>query len=264
MKSLIYQEYIYSLSSKEWEWFAQDVLSCLGYMIHIGPSEGVDDGLDMVVELDSVKYLVSCKHNYESRKNVGVNKEINIRDRIQQHACNGFIAFYSTSATTGLKRNLSSLKKNGFTVVEIYLDNILDIIPEMPGFILQKYFSRPQELHHHLLQETKYKPLICMAEGCEKDILTKENIPYSMAGFHVDDNDIINLIYGCKCCIGDYANYPYWVEISQIQYIEQMLKWRCILDEIEINLSTDFYQHWAYLQEAMLQIQIPQGWGRWI
>jgi len=65
----MYQEDIYRLSPNEWEWFAQDVLFHLGFMIHEGPSEGADDGLDMIVESGGVKYLVSCKHNHKSRKN---------------------------------------------------------------------------------------------------------------------------------------------------------------------------------------------------
>jgi hypothetical protein len=63
----MYQEDIYSLSPNEWEWFAKDVLFHLGFMVYVGPSEGVDDGLDMIVERENIKYLVSCKHNYKTR-----------------------------------------------------------------------------------------------------------------------------------------------------------------------------------------------------
>jgi hypothetical protein len=262
----MYQDDIYKLTPNQWEWFALDVLFHLGYSVQTGPSEGVDDGLDMIVELENTKYLVSCKHNFKTKKNVGVRAESDIRDRMEQHNCVGFIAFYSTSATTGLKNKLLSLKNRDYELVEIYLDNILDIIPTMRGFILQKYFSRPQELHHQLLQETEYKPLICMKEDCEKDIISQRNIPWSMTGFHHEGNKIY-LIYGCKHCVSDDVNYLYWAEISQIRYIEQMLNWRSVVDNIKtenIELSEEFYEHWAYLQEAILQIQIPQGWGRWI
>ena len=263
----MYQEDIYKLTPNDWEWFAQDVLFHLGYTIHLGPSEGVDDGLDMfVAKQGDTKYLVSCKHNFKTRKNVGVRDEADIRDRMEQHDCKGFIAFYSTSATTALKNKLLSLKIKDYEFIEIYLDNILNIIPTMRGFTLQKYFTRPQELHHQLLQETEYKPLTCMKDGCEKDIISQKNIPWSMTSFYIE-GDKIHLIYGCKSCVNDYANHQYWAEISQIRYIEQILKWRSIVDAIQTEdtqLSDEFYQDWALLQEAMLQIQIPQGWGRWI
>ena len=184
----MYQDDIYSLSPNQWEWFAQDVLFHLGFIIHIGPSEEVDDGLDMVVEKNNIKYLVSCKHNHKTKKNVGVRAESDIRDRVEQHDCSGFIAFYSVGATTGLKKKLIALKGSSFDVVEIYLDDILDIIPTMRGFTLHKYFSRPQAMYHHLLQEAEYKPLRCMNDECGKDILTSEQIPWSMAGFHVSED----------------------------------------------------------------------------
>ena len=262
----MYQEEIYRLSPNEWEWFAQDVLFHLGFMIHVGPSEGTDDGLDMIAEREKTKYLVSCKHNHKSRKNVGVREESDIRDRVEQHNCEGFIAFYSVGATTALKKKFISLENAGIGVIEIYLDNIRDIIPTMMGFTLQKYFQRPQEIHHHVVQSCSYKPLKCMNEECEKDIISKERIPLSLAGFCIDNEDLIHLIYGCKSCVGDYCTHPYWAEIGQIRYIEQMLVWRSIVDEVAIRNkpATDFYKHWALLQEAILQIQVPQGWGRWI
>lgn len=109
----MYREEIYRLSPNEWEWFAQDALFHLGFMVHVGPSEGADDGLDMIVEHGNVKYLVSCKHNHLSRKNVGVRDEQDIRDRVEQHECNGFIAFYSVGATTALKKKFISLSNAG-------------------------------------------------------------------------------------------------------------------------------------------------------
>ncbi|WP_186172337.1 restriction endonuclease [Burkholderia gladioli] len=262
----MYQEEICRLSPNEWEWFAQDVLFHLGFMIHVGPSEGTDDGLDMIAEREGIKYLISCKHNHKSRKNVGVRVESDIRDRVEQHNCKGFIAFYSVGATTALKKKFISLKDAGIDVIEIYLDNVLDIIPTMMGFTLQKYFQRPQELHHHLVHEGDYKPLKCMNDECEKDIISKKQIPYSLAGFFIDNENSIHFIYGCKSCLADYCTHPYWVEIGQARYIEQMLGWRSVVDEVvsQNKPSDDFYKHWALFQEAILQIQIPQGWGRWI
>ncbi|MCK4866351.1 MAG: restriction endonuclease [Gammaproteobacteria bacterium] len=264
----MYQEEICKLSPGQWEWFAQDVLFHLGFTVHVGPSEGVDDGLDMLVERDDVKYLVSCKHNYKTRRNVGVREESDIRDRIEQHDCAGFIAFYSVGATTGLKKKLMSLRNKDIDVVEIYLDNVLNIIPTMRGYTLQKYFTRPQEMHHHVVQEAEYKPLICMHEDCGKDILQHENIPRSLVGFNIDKENTVHLLYGCKSCLANYCTHPCWAEIGQIRYIEQMLNWCSMIDELQSNdgarVSSDFYKHFALLQQAILQIQVPQGWGRWL
>lgn len=264
----MYQEEIYRLSPNEWEWFAQDVLCHLGFSVHVGPSEGVDDGVDMIVRLQDTKYLVSCKHNYKTRRNVGVRSEADIRDRIGQHGCQGFITFYSVGATTGLKNKLLSLKNNNINVIEIYLDNILDIIPTMHGFTLQKYFSRPQDMHYHSVQNAQYKPLICMNENCDKDILQHENIPWSLAGININEHNEVSLIYGCKNCLSHYCNYPYWAEISQIRYIEQMLIWLTIVDDIQsydkFIINADFYENLNQLQQGILQIQVPQGWGGWI
>ncbi|NYG34246.1 restriction endonuclease [Sphaerotilus montanus] len=265
----MYKEDIYEITPNNWEWFAQDVLFHLGFSIAVGPSEGVDDGSDMIAELDGKRYLVSCKHNYKTRKNVGVREECDIQDRVVQHDCTGFITFYSVGATSGLKRKLIALKdKASIDVIEIYLDNVMDIIPSMQGYILQKYFKRPQEMGRNLLSHTdfEYKPLFCMK--CKLDILKKENVPRSLVGFYEDSEKIIHLIYGCKKCVNKYCNDPYWAEIGQIRYIEQMLSWREIVDEVvsrpEVKLSEDFYKYWAFLQEAILQIQVPQGWGRWL
>jgi len=264
----MYQEDIYRLSPNEWEWFAQDVLFHLGFSVLVGPSEGADDGLDMIVELEDIKYLVSCKHNYKTRKNVGVREEADIRDRVEQHGCTGFIAFYSVGATTGLKKKFIALQNSNINIIEIYLDNVLDIIPTMRGFTLQKYFPRPHEMHTHLVDGAEYKPLICMKEGCGKDILKHDHIPWSMAGFHVDESNTFHLLYGCKPCIADYCNHAYWTEIDQIRYIEQMLGWRSVIDELQRSennkFSPEFYKIWSFLQEGILQIQVPQGWGRWV
>jgi len=260
----MYEEAIKELTPKDWEWFSKDVLFHLGFNILIGPSEGADEGLDLVAERDNVKYLVSCKHKYKTRKSVGVREEVDIRDRMEQHDCQGFLAFYSTGATTGLKKKLLALKENKYQVIEIYRSDVFDIIPTMMGFVLQKYFSRPQDLHHHVVKHTEYKPLLCMGNKCNKDILEQKNISVSMAGFHLDEKEL-HLIYGCKHCVGDYINGE-WAEVGQIRYIEQLLGWRAEIDDKfndDYSPSKEFHEHWSLLQEAMLQIQIPQGWGRW-
>lgn len=138
----------------------------------------------------------------------------------------------------------------------------------MRGYVLQKYFNAPQKLYHHIVEGADYKPLICKGESCDKDILTEENIPLSLAGFCIDDTNTVHFVYGCKHCVADCCNHPYWAEISQIRYIEQMQVWNSIVEDVSISeglvLSSDYFKDAFTLQHAMLQIQIPQGWGRWI
>ena len=268
----MYESALKKLSPQKFEWFAQDVLFHLGFNIVVGPSEGVDDGMDMVAQKDGIKYLVSCKHNIISKRSVGIDArripyEGEIPDRMLQHGCEGFIPFYSTWPSSGLKRRLESYKAKGINVIEIYQDNIYDIIPIMMGFVLQKYFPHPHELHHNLnVDEIEYKPLICMNAECNKDLLTKENIHLSMASLVIIENEL-HLLFGCKHCINMYDD-RYWAELTQIRYIEQLMGWRCCIDELladnELIPSEDFYRNWSALQEAIIQILIPQGWGKWL
>lgn len=258
----MYESELRELDENTWELFAQDVLFHLGFSILVGPSVGADDGLDMIVSHDEAKYLVSCKHNLKSGKNVGVNNDVDISDRVRRHGCDGFIAFYSTGPTSGLKRKFRDLACQGIQIVELYKSDIMDIMPTMMGFTLQKYFPRPQEIAHHINAFSVYKPLRCMRLECGRDILERNNMPRSMALLRQHKNEL-HLIYGCKKCVNMIPEIG-WAEITQIRYIEQLLKFRQLMDEyIENGLepTADFYKAWAHLQEGVAQVLVPPGWG---
>lgn len=261
----MYDDEIKKLSFEEWEFFAQDVLFYLGFTILEGPSEGPDAGLDLKVQNDGIDFLVSCKH---WNKNIGVPNEQDISDRLRQHNCNGFIAFYSTGITKPLKTKFKKLQEDGVHVIELCRDEILDIIPNMSGWVLQKYFKRPHELNNHQNIYTEYKPLICMKDGCEKDLLLKENINLSLASLMYDyEKQEINFVYGCKHCINQFLEDWEWVELTQTRYIEELLRWRNVIDcklKEGYKPSEDFYENWAKYQEAMLQVLVPIGWGQWL
>jgi len=262
----MYYDEIKKLSYEEWEFFAQDVLFYLGFLILEGPSEGPDAGLDLKVAKNGINYLVSCKH---LNKNVGVPHEQDISDRLIQHGCTGFIAFYLTSPTKPLKTKLRKIQETGTMIIELCKDEILDIIPNMSGWILQKYFKRPHELHDHKNIYASYKPLICLENDCKKDLLLKDNINLSLASLiYNDETKEIDFVYGCKECINKYLNDDWeWIELTQARYIEQLLRWRELMDnQIKDGFlpSETFYKNWSNFQEAMFQILVPIGWGKWL
>lgn len=267
----MYKNVLKTITPNEWEFFAEDVLFHLGFQIVIGPSEGPDDGMDLLVMRDGIKYLVSCKHAVSSDKNVGISSksslsETDILDRIEQHDCKGFVAFYSTGPTSGLKKRFSALRDRGYEIVELYKTDVLEIIPTMRSFTLQKYFSEVHGLVHHInAHPEEYMPLICMEEGCGKDLLDKNNIQFSMTSLVPNDGNL-HMLYGCKDCINMYPDI-YWAELTQIRHIEQLVGWRgCVEDLLNDGNkpSEEFYKSWALLQAGITQVLVPPGWGRWL
>lgn len=274
------------LSSEDWEHFAEDVLYHLGYVIYLGPALGVDQGTDLIVLKGGRRYLVSCKHH---QKAIGVNQEVDIRDRIEMHNCQGFIAFYSSSITSGLQKKFISLKEHeqSYEVFEYCRSKILEIIPTMMGFILSKYFKNPHELYHHVNENMTYKPLTCLKCDCE-DILSKERLPISMVTLYKKGNEL-HFEYGCKDCINKYPEHNYvgsiteefiyslmavdfieiyWMDISQIRFFEEFFHMRDLIDVfIENELlvpSSDFYKNFSKFHTALMQVMVPQGWGVWL
>lgn len=269
------------LNDEDWENFAQDVLFHLGYETILGPAVGRDDGIDLVVSKGGHRFLVSCKHH---QRPIGVSQEKDIRDRMETNSCTGFIAFYSSSVTSGLKKKFTGLRALDFNVVEYYRTNILDIVPTMMGFVLEKYFSQVHELYHHVNTSMTYRLLPCLAGcGCE-DILSKEAIPYSMVTLVKKGNELC-FEYGCKKCFNGYPEHNliefepeiitlydfvevYWMPISQIRFLEEYFKWRDLIDlcleHLNVVPDSDFYKNLATFNMALMQVMVPQGWGVWL
>ncbi|MFQ3576854.1 MAG: hypothetical protein SNJ77_10505 [Cytophagales bacterium] len=101
----------------KWEMFARDFLEISNFTIMTEPSEGPDGGMDLIVEsleinldkTEKIRWLVSCKNKGKSNKAVGVSDELNIRDRIADFNCDGFIGFYSTWPSTALYSRLQKV-----------------------------------------------------------------------------------------------------------------------------------------------------------
>lgn len=287
----MYVDEVKSLDPTQWEFFAEDVLWHIGYEIIQRPSEGNDQGKDLIVRKSGLSYLVSCKHYLKSGKPIGPDIEKNISDRVLRHNCDGFIAFYSTHATTNLEsqfEQLSNREKLPIKCERFYQTDIFDIIPTMTGFTLQKYFSEPHKLHHHINQtEWEYSPLKCQNPKCNKDVISKENIAHSRVQL-VRIDDVLELMYGCKSCLPDFGMSArewnayietikyfednidiYRWEFTQIRYIEELndlnnLVKLCIEHPDFLLISPTIHKSWAEIQSAVLQIMIPIHWGRWI
>lgn len=273
------------LNSEDWEYFAEDVLYHLGYEINMRPSLGVDEGKDLIVIKAGVRYLVSCKHY---KKAVGVADDIDIRDRLEMHQCQGFIPFYSSSITSGLQKKFIALKKNNYDVIELDRSKILDVIPTMMGFVLSKYFKEPHKIYHHVNENMIYKALSCLKCDCD-DIFSKENIPLSMVTLYKKE-DKLHFEYGCKRCINKYPPLDFvghmtpekvlnnimpkkfieicWMEISQIRFFEEFFEMRDFIDLFiqnkHLEPSSDFYKNFYTFHTALMQIMVPQGWGVWL
>lgn len=269
------------LDHHDWENFARDVLFHLGYDVVQGPAVGRDDGVDLLVSKAGKRFLVSCKHY---QKPIGVSQEKDIRDCMEDNSCEGFIAFYSSSVTSRLKKKFTALREQKFEVIEYYRTNILDIIPTMMGFVLEKYFAQIHEFYHHVNTSMIYKPLPCVKGcGCE-DILTKEAILWSMVTLVKKENKLC-FEYGCKECLRGYPElniYPLnfevlnqfdlvevgWMEISQIRFFDQFFTWRDLIEEslkqLDVVPDIDFYKNLSTFNTALMQVMVPQGWGVWL
>lgn len=164
-----------------WEAFCRDYLVGLGLVVEIPPAKGPDGGLDLLVREQlrgslasrPFTWLVSCKHYATSGRAVGTADEINITDRLEQHAANGFIGFYSTMASAALVTRLKELRdQRKIESYEIYDGTRIENgfhDAGLSGVLLQHL---PQS--HTLLRPIhpllgRYQPLPC--DVCGKDLL---------------------------------------------------------------------------------------------
>jgi hypothetical protein len=102
----------------QFELFAREFLVAEGFEIVEGPDQGPDAGRDLIVRErrrgpggeSDFDWLVSCKHKATSGAAVSHTDEINLRDRIETHSCQGLIAFYSTLPSSTLAAHLAALR----------------------------------------------------------------------------------------------------------------------------------------------------------
>ncbi len=102
----------------QFELFARDFVENLGFTIIDQPDRGPDGGKDILIseQLKGIRissnriWVLSAKHFAPSGKSVGINDEINIRDRVEKYNADGFFGFYSTLPSSGLASTFKGIK----------------------------------------------------------------------------------------------------------------------------------------------------------
>lgn len=135
----------------QFELFARDFLSAIGFAIIDQPDRGQDGGRDLLIKESLVgirlsgerKWILSAKHFAPSGRSVGINDEQNIRDRVEAARSDGFLGFYSTLPSSGLTKTFRGL---GDKVLIDYLDRglieqYLITDPRLES-VLRAYFPR--------------------------------------------------------------------------------------------------------------------------
>ena len=110
------------------ELFAREFLELIGFSIISQPNRGADGGKDILVEEvrrgvggeSRIRWMVSCKHEAHSGKSVSADIESNVVDRVTQHGCHGFMAFYSTLPSSGLGQQLDSFHSSKKLEVQVF------------------------------------------------------------------------------------------------------------------------------------------------
>lgn len=204
-------------SSDDWELFARDFFSQLGFVIESDPSRGPDGGKDLIISeqisgvLHTQKFtwLVSCKHFATSGKSVGVEDESNITERLRQHKCDGFIGFYSTISSTALSTRLEALKQNGDVTDFCIYDH-----QKIAGYFYEVGLSRLANRYFPMsyakirpLQQIVDKHIELKCEICDcdwiKKIMVQPNmgiVVYADKGFGTPDRITDDIFI---CCKGD-------------------------------------------------------------
>lgn len=209
-KRVLMIDYTEISNGDDWELFCRDYLVAQGLVVDVPPGPGPDGGRDLLVK-EQLKgrlatrpftWLVSCKHFAAGGGSVGTNHEMNITDRLAHHKANGFIGFYSTTASAALVTRLKELRDNGtIESFEIYdgariEKGFHDV--GLSGVLLQHLPASHTSLRpiHPLLGE--YMPLEC--EVCGRDLL-KQSVRNGKLGVisFATKNDVVHSVhFVCK------------------------------------------------------------------
>lgn len=244
------------------ELFSRDLLDHLGYKILSEPSRGPDGGVDIIVEESrkgiagetKIKWLASCKHYAHSGNSVGNSDEINIRDRVESHSCDGFIGVYSTLPSStllatfeGLKRNIEVIHYDSAKIEETLLSSANGL------FLAERYF--PESIAEWQRENPVPAEVLdglngLQCKSCGKELLNadqKSGIVVLWSEFHEDDQikteEVYEIYWVCKgkCDFSLHPRYDRpnaisgWEDIPDICVPTIYLKW-------VISLVNQLYQ----------------------
>jgi hypothetical protein len=170
-----------STESDLWGQFAQDFMRNLGFNIESQLIKLSDDSYEFCISEQAsgkfnwipFKWLVSCRHKSSTRLAVKESEEAESLERIIRNNADGFIGFYSTSASPAILLHLDSLKTKGnIKDYKIIDSKFIEPYLTTPAFdlITSRYFPNyalgRQAIH---IYQEKYLPINC--EHCKKDLL---------------------------------------------------------------------------------------------
>lgn len=194
------EAHISSGKQDTFELFAKEFFKEMGFKIITFPDRGQDDGKDLIVMETSngliseskFKWLVSCKHKAHSGKSVTKSVENDVYDRVKQHSCDGFIAFYSTLPSASLNKKLNSLKNK----IKISIFDCEEIEEKLLSnsrmySLIKRFFPKSYkkiDLKRPSNLLDNYFPLEC--DNCGKDLLRRSAVDkYNGIMVLIEDTD---------------------------------------------------------------------------
>jgi hypothetical protein len=273
-----------SYDTDDWELFARDLLSEIGFTIESPPDRGPDQGKDMLA-LETVtgrlhhytfRWLVSCKHFATSGKAVNETKdEPNILERMRAFQADGFLGFYSTLASAGLNGRLRELRNRGdIRDYQIFDHKRIEDYLMRLGFsrIFTRYFPNSVKLVrplHKVLDE--YVPIRC--DVCGKDLLEalyRENYTGLVAQVARFDEPsgtttIERMYFACKgkcdrqmeaACWEEFHEAAAWHDLSDLAIPTECLRW--IVATLNRLRSGEKYTDEAFTKEKELIMALSQ------
>lgn len=269
-------------NGEQWELFARDFLSEIGFIIESPPDRGSDLGKDMIVieNLDGIlakypfRWLVSCKNYAVSERSVTEDDEKSLLERTKGFNCDGFMGFYSTLPSAGLNSRLMQLKTNKeLQDYKIFDSRLIENYLVKVGFsrLVMRFFPNSYKTLKplHLITD-KYIPLEC--EFCGKDLLEELNkegfqANIALARKYGDDQTLVEDIYwacseNCDKIVEQnlYKNKGLltgWVHISDLTIPAWYMRW--ILTTInELHSGTCKYTDTAFKKMKMFILAVGQ------
>jgi hypothetical protein len=192
------------------ELFARDALEAIGFTILLDPSRGADGGKDLIVEEHRVgplsdtrfKWLVSCKHMANSGSSVTPDLERNVTERVRSAGCHGFLGFYSTLPSTGLRSLIGSLPDLDVKLLDHEQIERRLLETAKGRYVIQRFFPasynrlkpEPAQLY------TPAQPIRC--ENCGKDLFDPPSGIWVL--WHADSEEekeadqFVDMHFACK------------------------------------------------------------------